>query len=157
MMIKPLAAILVLSALLGGCGTANTSVFPRTGTVLPNVSATLTPTTSISFEQLVLGGAVAGAIYLVYDPLAPNWTIEERAINGETYYLSLRAKSFRIGGDGEAYQILKRRAAMLQRERGFSGYRILDYSEGIESGTPTTHRVGEGTIRLVSAAEATRR
>lgn len=61
----------------------------------------------------------------------------------------MRAKSFRTGGDGESMQILKRRARQLQYEKGYAGYRILDYSEGIESSTPLTHRVSEGTIQLV--------
>ncbi|MBK7355540.1 hypothetical protein [Propionivibrio sp.] len=86
---------------------------------------------------------------MIYDPLAPNWSIEEQMLNEDTYYLSLKAKSFRTGGDGEAMQVLKRRALQLQRERGYAGYRILDYSEGIESSTPLTHRVSEGTIQLV--------
>jgi hypothetical protein len=50
--------------------------------------------------------------------------------------------------------ILKRRALKLQRENGFTGYRILDYSEGIESSTPFSHRVSEGTIQLVRAEVA---
>ena len=154
---KRLPLLLILPALLGGCGTANTSVYPQSGTVLPNVAAHLTPTTTVTFEQALLAGAVIGAAYLVYDPLAPNWTIEEKRVNDETYYLSLRAKSFRIGGDGEAYQIFKRRAALLQRERGFTGYRILDYSQGVDSGTPTTHLFGEGTIQLVRAGETAKR
>ncbi|WP_319240720.1 hypothetical protein [uncultured Propionivibrio sp.] len=136
-------------SVLAGCGTANTSVYPPSGHLLPNAAVKLTPSTTLSFEQLLLGGAIGTAIYLVYDPLAPNWNIEERAVNGDTYELSLRAKSFRIGGDGEAYQILKRRASTLQQSRGYSGYRILNYSEGIESSTPMTHRVGSGTIQLV--------
>ena len=94
--------------------------------------------------------SIQGALlYIIYDPLAPNWRIEEQALNENTYYLSMRAKSFRTGGDGESVQILKRRALKLQREKGYAGYRILDYSEGIESSTPLTHRVSEGTIQLV--------
>ncbi|MFZ4535665.1 hypothetical protein [Propionivibrio sp.] len=85
-----------------------------------------------------------------YGPLAPNWSIEETPISEGTYYLSLRAKSYRIGGDGEAIQIVKRRALQLQREKGYTDYRILDYSEGVESSTPLTHRVAEGTIQLVN-------
>lgn len=90
-------------------------------------------------------------LYIIYDPLAPNWTIKEKSLGSETYHLSLRAKHFRVGGDGEAIQILKRRALQLQREKGFSGYRVLDYSEGVESSTPFTYRVSEGTIQLVKA------
>jgi len=47
--------------------------------------------------------------------------------------------------------VLKRRALQLQREKGYAGYRIVDYSEGIESATPLTYRVSEGTILLVKA------
>lgn len=96
-------------------------------------------------------------LYIIYDPFAPNWSIEEQRLNTDTYYLSLRAKSFRTGGDGEAIQILKRRALQLQRVNGFSSYRILDYSEGIESSTPFSHRVSEGTIQLVRAEAVTRK
>jgi hypothetical protein len=94
---------------------------------------------------------VGGALYLLYDPLAPNWSIEEKVVNDDTYYFSLKAKSFRTGGDGEAMRILKRRAQFLQRERGYASYKILDYSEGIDSSTPLTHRFSEGTIQLVRA------
>ena len=101
------------------------------------------------FQHSILSPAEAALLYIIYDPLAPNWRIEEQALNEETYYLSMRAKSFRTGGDGESVQILKRRALKLQREKGYASYRILDYSEGIESSTPLTHRVSEGTIQLV--------
>ncbi len=101
------------------------------------------------FGHAVLSSTQAAFFYIIYDPLAPNWEIKERAINQETFMLSLKAKSFRIGGDGEALMALKRRALYLQRVKGYSSYQILDYSEGIESTTPFTHRVSEGTIRLV--------
>ncbi|HQC73735.1 MAG TPA: hypothetical protein PLE42_13565 [Candidatus Competibacteraceae bacterium] len=91
------------------------------------------------------------AAYVVYDPLAPHWTIEEKILDGESYRLSMRAKSFRVGGDGESGLILRRRALQLQRERGFPAYRLLEYSEGIESSTPFTHRYAEGVIQLVRA------
>ncbi len=98
-----------------------------------------------------LAVAAAGAAYAIYDPLAPNWTIEERILDADTYRLSMRAKSFRTGGDGESGLIFKRRALQLQRERGVPAYRILDYSEGIDSSTPFTHRYAEGVIQLVRA------
>jgi hypothetical protein len=34
---------------------------------------------------------------------------------------------------------------------GYEDFRIVDYSEGIESSTPFTHRYSEGTIQLVRA------
>ncbi len=134
---------------LASCGTATKTVIPNTGTILPNASFNISPHIAYSFEQIAVGAVAGGLLYMIYDPLAPNWSIEEQMLNEDTYYLSLKAKSFRTGGDGEAMQVLKRRALQLQRERGYAGYRILDYSEGIESSTPLTHRVSEGTIQLV--------
>ena len=83
-------------------------------------------------------------------PFAHNWTITETPLGNETYRLSLRARYFRMGGDGEALQIIRRRAVQLQSERGFSGYRVVDYVEGVESSTPFTFRVSEGVIQLVN-------
>ena len=152
-------------------GTSS-SVNPTTGELRSQPSLRVTPNSEVSVETLgsaalggmfgahvnalglpgtgtVFGSANTALLYIIYDPLAPNWTIKERALNGDTYYLSLRAKSFRTGGDGEAMQVVKRRALQLQREKGYASYRILDYSESIESSTPLTHRVSEGTIQLV--------
>lgn len=106
------------------------------------------PESTLGLSGAVFSPGNAALLYVIYDPLAPNWTIKERALPGDAFHLALRAKSFRTGGDGEAMQIVKRRALQLQREKGFSAYRILDYSEGVESGTPFTHRFSEGTIQL---------
>lgn len=144
------ALLLAGCGLLGACSAIN-GTYPRSSPILPDAGIRLTTGTTITFEQ-VLGVGIAGAlIYVVYDPLAPNWTIEEQALNPDTYALALRAKSFRIGGDGESMQIFKRRAQQLQREKGYAAYRILDYSEAIDSGTPFTHRTSQGIIQLVGA------
>lgn len=111
------------------------------------------PVNALGLPGEVFSNANSALLYIIYDPLAPNWTIKERAFPNETFHLSLRAKNFRTGGDGEAYQILKRRALQLQREKGYTGYKLLDYSEGIESSTPFPYRVSEGTIQLVRGGE----
>lgn len=167
----------LLTLLLAACGSTG-SVSPTTGELQTQPSVELTQSTGASAETLGGAGALylfghpqkalglpgkifhnstAAVLYIIYDPFAPNWSIEEQRLNTDTYYLSLRAKSFRTGGDGEAIQILKRRALQLQRVNGFSSYRILDYSEGIESSTPFSHRVSEGTIQLVRAEAVTRK
>jgi hypothetical protein len=158
-------------AAIGGLAACTTvdSVRPS-GEIDSQPVVALRPDLAVSAEtQAVAGGLVAfgppvsasglpGEVfdsrrsalpYIIYDPRAPNWTIKERPLNPETYHLSLRAEHFRVGGDGEARQIVKRRALQLLREKGYSGYRLLDYSEGIESATPFTYRVSEGTIQLV--------
>ncbi|MDR0576314.1 MAG: hypothetical protein LBI87_01950 [Candidatus Accumulibacter sp.] len=128
--------------LIGAGGTAATAL------VYPTLSSTLGG--GSKFGAGLAAAAAGGLLYVIYDPLAPNWTIEERAIDAEIYHLSLRAKTFRTGGDGEAMRIVKRRAAQLQREKGYAAYRLLDYSEGIESATPFPYRISEGTIQLVT-------
>lgn len=90
-----------------------------------------------------------GLAYLIYDPLAPNWEIEETRLSEDVFHLQLRMKRYATGGSGESMLILKRRAGMLQRELGFSSYRILDYQEGIESHTMAARRYGEGSIQLL--------
>lgn len=179
-----LLALLTLS--FAGCATngansplgTSSSVNPVSGEMRSQLSLELPQNIELSAETLAVGGALAvfghpvhalglpgevfspahaAVLYVIYDPLAPNWTIKERPLNEDTYHLALRAKSFRTGGDGEAVQIVKRRALQLQREKGYTGYRILDYSEGIESSTPLTHRYSEGTIQLVKAQSPTAR
>lgn len=146
-------AFSVLLAGLGvaACGGVETTAIPATGSLLPNATIQVGPTIAYTVEQIAVAGAAGALLYVVYDPLAPNWRIEETRLGDDTYSFSLRAKSFRVGGDGEAIQVVKRRAMQLQRERGYTGYRILDYSEGIESSTPLTYRVSEGTVQLVRA------
>jgi hypothetical protein len=147
--------LVVLS--IAACGTRGPAAIPSTGAIIPNTTVQIGPTIGYTVEAIAVGAAAGALLYYIYDPLAPNWSIEEKMLNDDTYFLSLQAKSFRTGGDGEAMQILKRRALQLQRERGFSSYRILDYSEGIESSTPLTRRVSEGTIQLVKIQTPARR
>ena len=164
-------------ALLSACGTVDWNGQPAPPsqpydvvfTQAPNPTASLPPVKALALagsigymvsqyggpaQYLNYGAAAVVAAYVIYDPLAPNWTIEETMLEGDTYRLAMRAKSFRIGGDGESGLIFKRRALQLQRQRGFVAYRVLDYSEGIESSTPFTHRYAEGVFQLVSAESA---
>jgi hypothetical protein len=148
---------LILAVFVASCGTTTPTAIPSTGSLLPNATVQLTPGIAYTTQQIISAGIVGGVLYLIYDPLAPNWSIEEKILNEDTYSLSLKAKSYRTGGDGEAMQVLKRRALYLQRERGYASYKILDYSEGIESSTPLTHRFSEGTFQLVRAGASPKR
>lgn len=162
-------ALTVFAGSLAGCTTV--SSVNQAGEIVSRPGVEIVPDAPVSGQtQAIAGGLLiwghpvsafglpgevfnpqnSALLYIIYDPLAPNWTIKERPLNPEMYHLSLRAKHFRTGGDGESMQILKRRALQLQREKGFSGYRVLDYSEAVESSTPFTYRVSEGTIQLVN-------
>ena len=134
----------------------NTEISAETGVVAGALAIFGHPVSALGLPGEVFSASQSALLYIIYDPLAPNWSIKEKALGADSYYISLRAKSFRTGGDGEAIQILKRRAMQLKRERGFEDYRIVDYSEGIESSTPFTHRYSEGTIQLVRATAGQR-
>lgn len=129
------AAVLALS--LGGCSSGGTNAF------------TLEANTTLKANVLI---PAALAIYIIYDPLAPNWEIKESRLSDDSYHLALKMKRFHTGGAGEAIQVFKRRAQQLQREQGLGDYQILGYSEGIDSQTLSTRRVAEGTIRFARPA-----
>jgi len=141
--------LLVVVACMALAGCTNTG---RTGgkPLIPDQAIRLTANTSISLTTLLVGAA----IYAYYDPLAPNWEIEEARLDDETYRFSMKMKRYHTGGSGESIQILKRRANQIQREQGFGGYQILEYSEGIDSQTIGARRVAEGTIKLVRPQQA---
>ena len=109
---------------------------------------------SLSASSAVSGVVGAGIAYFVYDPLAPNWEIEESRLNEDTYRLSLKMKRYHTGGAGESIQIFKRRASQLQHEQGFGSYQIIEYSEGIDSQTLGARRVADGVVRLVQRQQA---
>ena len=96
----------------------------------------------------------AAGILLVYDPLAPNWDIEESRLSEDTFHYSLKMKRYHTGGAGESMQILKRRIVQKQAELGYGAYQLLDYSEGIDSQTLAARRYAEGTVKLVQRQQA---
>ncbi len=145
---KPVVLLVACGLAVGGCSTSPTSP------LIPSKSLYLTATNSISMSTIVTALAVVGAIYLVYDPLAPNWEIEESRLNDDTYRFSMKMKRYHTGGSGESLQILKRRASQLQYEQGFAEYHIMEYTEGIDSHTIGARRVAEGTIKLVQREQA---
>ena len=75
-----------------GCLAACTTVDSAgpSGATASQPGAEPTPSPAASAETQAFVG------WFIYDPLAPNWTIKELAIDAETYRLSLRAKQFRV-------------------------------------------------------------
>jgi hypothetical protein len=144
-------AFLIGGALaLGACGSPGSNPSP----LFPDKKLQLTGETGIKLSSLVNAAVVAAAIYVVYDPLAPNWEVEEQRLSGDSYRLSMKMKRFHTGGAGESIQVLKRRASALQEQNGYHGYQIVEYTEGIDSQTLGARRVAEGLIRLVQQEQA---
>lgn len=135
---------LLLGAAMAGCGTIGGGE-----TIVPDKTLQLTSKIGMSYGDIASGLVAGVLVYLVYDPLAPNWEINEARLSEDTYRFDLRMKRYHTGGAGESMQVLRRRAGQLQHGRGFDGYEILDYSEGIESQTLGARRYAEATVRLV--------
>ncbi|HXE37068.1 MAG TPA: hypothetical protein VN639_01235 [Azonexus sp.] len=147
---KATAFLIAATLAISGCSSTGSSGSP----LIPNKAIQLTAKTSVSLSTLATAAVIAAAIYVVYDPLAPNWEIEESRLNDNTYRMSLKMKRYHTGGAGESIQILKRRASQLQYEQGFGSYQILEYTEGIDSQTIGARRVAEGVVRLVQPQQA---
>ncbi len=164
-------ALSALAIGLAGCTTAPPNI-PPSGTLVPSEGKVqVASSLDYSYEELIAAPAVAWSLkgileksldqlpvftqpivlYFIYQPFAPNWSVQEARLDDRTYYVRMLAKRFRTGGDGEAMMVLKRRALQLQHERGYAAYRILDYSEGIESSTPVSQRFSHGIVQLVRA------
>ena len=121
---------------------------PYAGSIIPNTNLQLTPSFGISLEKLVYGGAFAATAYLILDPLAPNWSIEQAVFPDDHVHLTLQMKRYYSGGAGEARQVFHRRAKQIVREGGFSGYQVVEYTEGLDSSVLGSQRVAEGVIVL---------
>lgn len=134
---------LCMAVLFGGC-----SGIPATSSrevIIPNETLNISRSVSIPFESLAAGVL----LYVIVDPLAPNWQIEETRLDDGRYLIALKKKRFTTGGDGEAAQIFFRRAAQLAREQGGGRYRVVEYTEGIESSVPIAQRVAQGVVEVV--------
>lgn len=143
-------ALLLGGMLLSGCSSKGGGGTP----LIPDKAIQLTAGSSISLSTLASAAMLGAAVYIIYDPLAPNWEIEETRLNDSTFRFAMKMKRYHTGGAGESIQILKRRASQLQSEQGYDSYQILEYSEGIDSQTLGARRVAEGVVRLVRPAQA---
>ncbi|MBK8336499.1 MAG: hypothetical protein IPL03_07855 [Sterolibacteriaceae bacterium] len=155
---RPRAAIPALPAiaaalLAAGCSGIS-GEYPRSTPVIPAASLRVSEGYVVSLEKIVTYAGIAVAVYLVLDPLAPNWQIEQTSLADDTYLFSLRMKRFHTGGDGEARQVFNRRARELARSSGYSGYEVTRFEEAIDSAMLGTQRTVDAAIRLTGKIAA---
>jgi len=147
----PLALLSIL--LLAGCGswelpTRLDGDIPRKGTIIPATTLKISPSISVALEKVIIWGGLAGAAYLVLDPWAPNWSIEEAPLGDQYVHFSLKMKRYYAGGAGEARVVFNHRARELQRLNESDGYEVVEYSESLDSSVIGSRRTAEGVIRL---------
>ncbi|MDP2751255.1 MAG: hypothetical protein Q8O31_01410 [Rhodocyclaceae bacterium] len=124
--------------------------YPEHGTIVPNALLKLTPSISIELDKLVVWGIYAGVAWLVLDPLAPNWEIEEAPLPEHHIHFSLKMKRYYAGGQGEARPTFHRRAKELMQYNGFDGYEVVEYSESLDSSVLGSQRTATGVVRMIS-------
>ena len=138
-----LAWTLILCAAAAGCSDLEHN--PPSNVMIPNQTLNVSRSLIVPAESL----AAAALVYVIVDPLAPNWQIGEREMGADRYQIALRMKRFTTGGDGEAKQTFNRRAVQVAHDKGAAGYRVIEYTEGIESTVPVAQRVASGVIEFV--------
>lgn len=130
---------LALGALLAGCASTD----GPSPVLIPNKELSISRSLAIPAEGVVLGVLA----YVVIDPLAPNWRIEQYELGGDRYAFALKKKRFTTGGDGEAAQVFRRRVTELAREHGYASYEVLEFTAGIDSNVPIAQRVSHGVVQ----------
>jgi hypothetical protein len=137
------ATVLALSCL--GLAACSNQSMKNTG--IGAAVVTLADSGSLFGLETLAAGAV---IYALYDPAAPNWSIEVEEIEQDEHYrLHLKHKALHTGGDGEARQVFQRNAQKVARDNDMPAFEIVSYEEGVESSRPFARRVAVGDIRVL--------
>ena len=135
---------LCLAVLAGGACTGINNV-SSSNILIPPETLNISQSVMIPAESIAAGVL----LYIIIDPLAPNWKIEQAQLGADRYLIALKKKRFTTGGDGEAGQIFNRRAAQIARDNGAGVYRVVEFTEGIESTVPIAQRVAQGVVEIV--------
>jgi hypothetical protein len=126
--------------------------FPAQGPIIPDTTLVLSKSTQIPLEKIVSWGLYAGAAWLIIDPLAPNWEIEQANFPDQHFHLMLKMKRVYSGGAGEARMMFQQRAKDLMRQNGYDGFAIIEYNESLESSVMGSQRIARGVIQLTRRA-----
>jgi len=140
---------------LSGCGLMNypgvTSLsgpLPANGPIVPETTLNITKSIQLPLDKVVTWGFYAGAAWLILDPLAPNWEIEQASFPDQHYHMSLKMKRVYTGGAGEARAVFHQRAKELMREHGYDGYAVVEFQEALDSSILGSQRTARGVVRL---------
>lgn len=139
--------LLLAGVTLSGCSSLDCNL-PSNTPIIPNATLNISKATQIPLERVVVWGLYAGAAWLILDPLALNWEIEQASFPDRYYHLSLKMKRVYSGGAGEARVVFQQRAKELMRQNGFDAYTVVEYTEGLESSVLGSQRVAQGVIQL---------
>lgn len=138
---------------VAGCAMVN-GTYPRNHSLLPDTALQVTPDYKVSLADAVTIAGVVALVYMVVDPAAPAWDISETRLPDNHVLYSLKMQRIHIGGDGEARQVLARRAQALANQEGFAGYEIRRYEESIDSRIFLPRRTVDAEIVMIPRPKA---
>jgi hypothetical protein len=124
------------------------AMIPAAGTIIPDTTVNVSPSVALSLEKIVYWDAYASIAYMIVDPLAPNWHIEEANFPGNHVHMALSMKRYYAGGAGEARAVFHRRAKELMRAGGHIKYEVLEYNESLESSVMGSQRTAFGVVHF---------
>ena len=134
---RSVAGPIALSCLLAGCNP-----------IIPDETIHLTSTIAWPLADVLMTVAVIGVLYVVMDPLAPNWEIHETKLSDVRYRIEMRKKRVTTGGDGESIDLFHRQAEQIAAQLKAPGYTIVSWNEGVESEFPIARRWSRGEIEV---------
>ena len=144
-MTRTLKILLLAAAVAASAGCSNMSSSEnRPRTLIPTKQLNLSPSMMIPAESLI----AAGVIFMIIDPLAPNWKVDVESLGQRRFVIRMTMKRFITGGEGEIGTVLRRAAEKLRNEGGFAEYALIELTESIESRVPIAQRVAQGVIEL---------
>ncbi|MEQ1772169.1 MAG: hypothetical protein ABL891_00165 [Burkholderiales bacterium] len=136
-------SVIGLALIAGGCSTIEGS--SSKGVLIPSQTINVTNALHIPLESIAAGAL----LFVIIDPLAPNWHIEQMRVGESRFRISMRKKRFTTGGDGEVMPAFHRRAEQIAIELGSRHYRVVEFTEGIDSVVPIAQRVAQGIVEIV--------
>lgn len=121
-------------------------------TLIPDRTIAISPSVYYPLEKVVYWGMYAAVAYLILDPFAPNWEIEEARLSEQYVHFNLKMKRYYSGGAGEARHVVQQRARAMVLAGGYKSYELVEYSEGIESSMLGSKRTTQAVIKLIPKA-----
>jgi hypothetical protein len=99
---------------------------------------------SVGLDDFVATAAIPGAAGVH----SSNWHVDHYGIGADRYVFSLSKNRLASGGDGEAMQVLLSHAHDLALEQRYSGFKVIEFTQGIESTLPLARRVSRGVVQF---------
>ena len=143
-MIRTVKTALLAFAALIIAGCSHTDRENSHKSLIPGHTLNVSPSLSIPAEGIAAGVLV----YLIIDPLAPNWKVEVQPIGQRRFSIRMTMKRFITGGEGEIGSVVRRTAETLREEGGYAEYALIELTEGIESRVPIAQRVAHAVVEL---------